>query len=55
MPGNLMLVSQNDEKTSASTQRGGYSKGRGGVATALRRRVQRKALDADQRNGRLMV
>jgi serine/threonine protein kinase len=62
-PGNLMLVGgcDNGETARASTQRGGYSNGRGVVATAEparrggRRRVQRKALDGDQRNGRLTV
>jgi len=33
-PGNLMLMSRNGETGSASTQRGGYSNGRGVVATA---------------------
>jgi TolB-like protein/Tfp pilus assembly protein PilF len=54
-PGNLMLVSRGDEKTSASTQRGGYSNGRGAVATALRRRARGNALGADQVNEKLVV
>ena len=54
-PGNLMLVSRGDEKTSASTQRGGYSNGRGVVATALRRRARRNGLGADQANEKLVV
>ena len=54
-PGNLMLVSRGDEKTSASTQRGGYSNGRGVVATALRRRARGNALGADQANEKLVV
>jgi serine/threonine protein kinase/Tfp pilus assembly protein PilF len=54
-PGNLMLVSPSDEKTSASTQRGGYSNGRGVVATALRRRARRNGLSDNQANEKLVV
>ena len=54
-PGNLMLVARGEEKISASTQRGGYSNGRGGVATALRRRARRNGLGADQPNEKLVV
>jgi serine/threonine protein kinase/predicted Zn-dependent protease len=54
-PGNLMLISPRDEKNSASTQRGGYSGGRGVVATALRRRVRRGAGGADQANQKLTI
>src|SRR4029077_10127905 len=54
-PGNLMLVSRGDQKTSASTQRGGYSNARGVVATALRRRARRNTIDVDPRNEKLVV
>jgi serine/threonine protein kinase len=54
-PSNLMLVSPSDEKTSASTQRGGYSNERSVVATALRRRVGRNAIGANQKNEKLVV
>jgi len=60
-PGNLMLVSGGEEKTSASTQRGGYSNARGVVATAEparrggRRRAKRNTIDIDQRNEKLVV
>jgi serine/threonine protein kinase len=61
-PGNLMLFSCGDEKTSASTQRGGYSgNARGVVATAEparrggRRRARRNGLGADQANKKLVV
>ena len=54
-PGNLMLVSPGDEKTSASTQRGGYSNARGVVATVLRRRARRNTIDVDHRNEKLVV
>ena len=54
-PGNLMLVSPNDETPCASTQRGGYSNARGVVATALRRRARRNGLSDNQANEKLVV
>ena len=50
-----MLVSPNDEKTGALTQRSGYSNARGVVATALRRRARRNGLGANQANEKLVV
>ena len=60
-PGNLMLVSRGDEKTSASTQRGGYSNARGVEATTEparrggRRRARGNGLGANQANEKLVV
>jgi TolB-like protein/regulator of sirC expression with transglutaminase-like and TPR domain len=61
-PGNLMLVSRGDEKTSASTQRGGYSGNVPGIVATTeparrggRRRAQRNTIDVDQRNEKLVV
>ncbi len=54
-PGNLMLISRSDEKTSASTQRGGYNKERQVVATGLRRRVRRDTGGTDEANQKLTV
>src|SRR5262249_54820951 len=53
-PGNLMLVSPSDEKTSASTSRRNRdysSNGRDVVATALRRRVWGKVIGASTQRG----
>src|SRR5215471_8449254 len=55
-PGNLMLVSPDDEKPRASTERGGYSGNvRGVVATALRRRARRNVRGTDRANQKLVV
>jgi TolB-like protein len=55
-PGNLMLVSPNDETPRASTERGGYSANMLGiVATVLRRRARRTDRGTNQANRKLVV
>src|SRR5262249_14225760 len=56
-PGNLMLVSLSDEKTSASTSRASrdYSNGQGVVATALRRRAWPNGIGVGQANQKMTV
>jgi TolB-like protein/Tfp pilus assembly protein PilF len=54
-PGNLMLVSRNEGTALASTEQGGYSRGRGVVATALRRRARHTDRATDQWNQKFVV